>query len=178
MDRNIIVVTGPESSGKSSLCQALSEQLNLHWVPEYARNYLEKKGPQYDWEDLVKMYAGHLSAQEKALYEHPYTPIIFDTDSINYAVWSQRVFGEILELLSRAMQKEKKHIYLVCYPDLAWEKDPFRENPDDRLEIMEEHLEWIEKLERPFAIVKGQKEERLKNALDALQSLGVISSGL
>ena len=35
-----IVVIGPESTGKSSLCKLLAEHYNTLWCPEYAREYL------------------------------------------------------------------------------------------------------------------------------------------
>jgi NadR type nicotinamide-nucleotide adenylyltransferase len=36
-----IVVTGPESTGKTTLAQGLAERLATTWVPEYARAYLD-----------------------------------------------------------------------------------------------------------------------------------------
>ncbi|MDP5043417.1 MAG: ATP-binding protein, partial [Leeuwenhoekiella sp.] len=38
-----IVLFGPESSGKTTLSRALSEYYKTLWVPEYAREYLQKK---------------------------------------------------------------------------------------------------------------------------------------
>ena len=39
-----IVIIGPESTGKSTLCEALAKHYNTNWCPEYARQYLSKKG--------------------------------------------------------------------------------------------------------------------------------------
>lgn len=170
MEPIIIVLTGPESSGKSALCQALSKTLNCPWVSEYAREFLEDKGTDYDYETLIEIYQGHLKKQHLALKNNPKL-ILFDTDSINYKVWSQRVFGKVPEDIEKGMQRESTHHYLICYPDLAWEPDRLRENPHDRKDIFNEHQQLIVELERPFQIVKGQKEERLKNSLAALQRL-------
>jgi nicotinamide riboside kinase len=34
-----IVVIGPESTGKSTLCEKLASHYNTLWVPEFAREY-------------------------------------------------------------------------------------------------------------------------------------------
>ena len=50
-----IVVIGPESTGKSTLCKNLAAHYNTLWVPEYAREYLEKNGTEYTYEDLLTL---------------------------------------------------------------------------------------------------------------------------
>lgn len=171
MEPIMIVVTGPESSGKSALCQALSAHLETTWIPEFARNYLEERGPHYENHDLLEMHKGHSDNIYNAIKASENASLIIDTDSINYAVWEKRVFGKVSNDVLDSLHRQSSHIYLVCYPDLAWEADPLRQNPNDREAIFEEHLAWIKKLGRPYAIVKAQKEERLKNALAALQKL-------
>ena len=39
-----IIVTGPESSGKTTLCKALSKHYKLPFTKEYARKYLADMG--------------------------------------------------------------------------------------------------------------------------------------
>jgi len=171
MDRQVVVITGPESSGKSQLCKDLSEALKVPMVPEYARIYLEKLGPKYDYKSLREIYAGHLSYQAKAMEEETSPLIILDTDSINFVIWSIRAFKQVPPEALEQIKKESHFRYLICKPDLEWEQDPLRENPHDRKEIMNEHQQLIEDLKRPYAFVEGQKKERLSNALDALQSI-------
>lgn len=170
MDRLVVVICGPESSGKTWLCEALSKQLGCIWVPEFARSYLEEKGPDYDWEDFQKIYDGHIGRQ----FGIPKDGLcLFDTDSINFWIWSQRVFNKISPALVGQIPKELHHQYLVCAPDLDWEPDLLRENPHDREEIFEEHLNLLQELKRPYQIVRGSKKERLNNALDALLKLNI-----
>ena len=47
-----IIVTGPESSGKTTLCKEISNQFNIPFTTEYAREYLEKKGVNYNQSEL------------------------------------------------------------------------------------------------------------------------------
>ena len=171
MDRQVVVVTGPESSGKSQLCKDLSKALQVPTVPEYARIYLESVGPDYDYNSLREIYAGHILYQAKALEENRSPLIILDTDSINFIIWSIRAFNRVPTEAMEQLKRESHYRYLICKPDLEWEEDPLRENPHDRVEIMSEHQQLIQDLNRPHAFVEGQKKERLNNALDALQSI-------
>ena len=38
-----IVLYGPESTGKTTLARSLAEHYKTEWVPEFARNYLQRK---------------------------------------------------------------------------------------------------------------------------------------
>ena len=62
-----IVVIGPESTGKSTLCQKLAAHYNTLWVPEYAREYLEKNGVDYTYDDLLTIAKGQIELEEKSL---------------------------------------------------------------------------------------------------------------
>jgi nicotinamide riboside kinase len=55
-----IVIIGPESTGKSTLCQQLAEYYDTVWCPEFAREYLSDKGMDYDFGDLLNIAQGQL----------------------------------------------------------------------------------------------------------------------
>ena len=48
-----IVVLGPESTGKSTLCAALAAHYQTIWTPEYARQFLAEHGTKYSYDDLL-----------------------------------------------------------------------------------------------------------------------------
>ena len=50
-----IAITGPESTGKSELAKGLAEHYHTLWVPEYAREYLNKLGSPYEYEDILRL---------------------------------------------------------------------------------------------------------------------------
>ena len=64
-----IVIIGPESTGKSTLCDQLAQHYKTSWVPEYAREYLEKNGMDYTYENLLTIAKGQLSLEEDAVSE-------------------------------------------------------------------------------------------------------------
>jgi nicotinamide riboside kinase len=169
-----IVVTGPESTGKSMLTAGLAEKLGLPFATEYARSYLEKYGPAYTYELLLDLSREHKAYQQRCVPDT--APLgIFDTDLINYKIWCEVAFGKCHPDIIRAMEAETQHVYLLCYPDLPWEFDPLREHKHERMMLFERHQAEIIRLNRPFAVVRGTGDNRLQNALAALKNAGVIS---
>ncbi|MEP6927599.1 MAG: ATP-binding protein [Ginsengibacter sp.] len=61
------VVLGPESTGKSTLCSQLAEHYNTLWVAEYAREYLEKNGTNYNYDDLLTIAKGQIELEEEGI---------------------------------------------------------------------------------------------------------------
>ena len=165
-----IVITGAESSGKSTLTEHLARTLNLPFALEYARYYLEQHGPDYDLELLSRLSVMHRQYQQREVSST--APLgIFDTDLINYKIWAEVVFGCCPEVIRAGIAEESSHVYLLCKPDLPWEPDSLRENPDDRDQLYQRHLQEIKRLGRPFEIVEGSGERRLANASAAVQRL-------
>lgn len=165
-----IVITGPESSGKSWLTAQLGAHFKAPFALEYARIYLEKHGADYTFDSLEKIIRGHL-AYQKEYVDDASSLAFLDTDLINFKIWEEMVFGKTHGFLEEAIAKEQDHIYLLSYPDLPWEADPLRENPENRLEIFERHKLEIERLGRAYRIVKGEGEERLQKAITCTMEL-------
>ncbi len=167
-----LVITGPESTGKSDLTRWLAEALRLPMALEYARIYLEEREPgyRYAFEDLLTMSRGHLRYQQERV---PLDVVrgIFDTDLINYRIWCDVVYGRCHDEIHAAMERETSHVYLVCAPDIPWEPDPLRTNPHDREMLFDLHVHWIDRLNRPCRIVTGQDDARRQHALELAQEL-------
>jgi nicotinamide riboside kinase len=165
-----IIITGAESSGKSSLTKHLGEVFELPYALEYARYYLEENGPEYDLEQLRIMSRLHLNyQQEKVPISTPCG--IFDTDLINYKIWAEEVFGCCPAEVSTGIEQETSHVYLLCKPDLPWEPDPLRKNQHDTQRLYQRHLDEITRLKRPYELVEGCGRERMDNAEAALRRL-------
>jgi nicotinamide riboside kinase len=61
-----VVVIGPESTGKSTLCSMLAAHYNTIWCHEYAREYLLNNGTDYTYNDLLTIARGQLLLQDEA----------------------------------------------------------------------------------------------------------------
>lgn len=165
-----IVLTGPESTGKSALTAALADALHLPAAQEYARIHLEKHGPSYDYDMLLALHRLHRTYQREQV--PPTVPAgLFDTDLINYKIWCDVVFGQCHPEIIAHMQAETSHVYLLCYPDIPWEPDPLREHPDERLMLFDRHLAEIQSLGRPYVVIRGLGEARVTAARAAVLAL-------
>src|SRR5205823_13471053 len=60
-----IVVIGPESTGKSTLCEQLARYFNTLWCSEYAREYLLDHGKDYIYDDLLAIAKGQLQLEDE-----------------------------------------------------------------------------------------------------------------
>jgi nicotinamide riboside kinase len=170
-----IVVTGPESTGKSSLTRYLAQRFRVPYALEYARAYLEANGPGYDYAQLQRMAREHLAYQ--ADHVPPHAPLgLFDTDLTNYRIWSEELFGACSPELIQTEEAEIHHRYLLCAPDLPWEPDPLREAPDTlrREQLFERHRLELERLKRPYITIRGAGPTRQQNAEAAFRQLTMM----
>ncbi len=162
-----IAFTGPESSGKTTLCEALSNQLNCSWVNEFAREYLENK-KSYDLNDLDFM-AKEQVKQWDAFNNQ--TLILCDTEMLVFKIWSKIKFGRSTETIQQLYETQYFDFYFLCTPDIPWEFDPLRENPDDRLALFEIYLAELTKTNRPFITLSGSLENRITEAKSTIEKI-------
>ncbi len=64
-----IVIIGPESTGKTTLCRQLAAHYKTLWVPEYAREYLVTNGKDYTYDNLLTIAKGQLDLEEKIVHQ-------------------------------------------------------------------------------------------------------------
>ena len=163
-----IIVTGPESSGKTTLCKALSKYYNLPFTKEFAREYLTDLGKNYLQEDLLKIATGQLENEQIIINNQQIS--LHDTDLITLKIWSDYKYGNcnnwILEQIEK--QKVENRFYLLCKPDLKWVYGPLRENPTNRNELLEIYKQELKNLGHKFLIIKG--EDRNEQAIESLST--------
>lgn len=158
-----IVITGPESTGKSAITAHLAVKLALPLAQEYARIYLEEHGASYDFDLLLEMSRLHQQYQiEQVPVAEPLG--LFDTDLINFKIWCEVVYGKCHPEIRATMESETNHVYLLCAPDLEWEFDPLRDSCDNRNELFDLHRNEIERLNRPYIIIRGTGSTRFDAA--------------
>jgi nicotinamide riboside kinase len=164
-----IGVTGPESSGKTTLATELSIVLEGVLVPEYSRMYLGQMGPSYTFEDIIHISRGQVGLENRALHSTN-RPIVSDTSLEVLELWSRERFNRVSKELE-AWRERPVDCYLLCKPDLPWEEDPLRENPFDRDRLFEQYLGMLKAQGKSVHIVSGQADARLQSALNFLKTL-------
>lgn len=162
-----ISITGPESTGKSSLAEQLASHFDTIAVPEIARQYLNDLGRNYTYEDIAIIAKKQL-ANENELALQTGNLLICDTDLLVNKVWSHYKFNKCDPWIEERVISHRYDLYLLCDIDLPWEYDPLREHPDKRKELFAIYRQELTELEVNFRIISGTGETRLKNAINAV----------
>jgi NadR type nicotinamide-nucleotide adenylyltransferase len=167
-----IVVIGPESTGKSSLCTQLAEHYHAPWVPEYARNYLLQHGMDYSFQDLLEIAKGQIELEE-SITKQATDYVFIDTDMHVMKVWCEFVFGDAHPWIISQLKERKYDLYLLCDIDLPWVEDELREYPDigTRAILFKKYHQLMQEQDSPWVIIKGDYEQRLRMAIEAVDSL-------
>lgn len=169
-----IALTGPESTGKTTLSRLLAAHYRTAWAPEYARAYLEERGPQYTLPDLEEIARGQLQAEEAAEQEARRLgrPLVFcDTDLLVIKVWSEHAFGHCPDWILRRIAQQHYDLVLLLNVDLPWEPDPLREHPQHRQYFYDIYQRELRGQLSNFAEISGTPAQRLDEAcfhVDAL----------
>ena len=167
-----IVIIGPESTGKSTLCEALAKHYNTNWCPEYARQYLSENGTDYTYDDLLTIAKGQLLGED-AHVEKARDLLIIDTDMNVMKVWCEYVFNNCHPFILEKINERKYDAYLLCDIDLPWTADQMREYPNEehRKELFTIYKETLINQKTPWGIVSGTGVERTQNAIAFIEKL-------
>ena len=168
-----ILILGPESTGKSTLAEELAKYFGEPWVPEFAREYLEKLGRPYRFEDLAEIGKGQVF-QEDQLAQKANKFLFCDTDLRVIHIWSEHKYGKTDPWVLEEIQRRTYHLILLTNTDLPWEPDPLREHPEPEMRqyFFKRYLELAEKSGFPFMIVTGNQENRLESSVKVIEKLG------
>lgn len=162
-----IALTGPESSGKTTLGIALSDHLEGTFFPEYARTYLENLDREYTQADLDFICEGHLSQFEQSQDEIQ----LVDSDFIVLKVWSEVKYESVSERISSAVEANHFDLHILCVPDIPWEYDPQREHPNQREELFELYKQELIRSKKDFIIVSGSMEDRIRKSCETIAAI-------
>lgn len=162
----VVVVTGVENSGKTTLAKALALELGWPLVAEAARTDDAVVSGRTKIADLQRL----LQAQCDAI-DGRTSSLLLDTGPLVLDLWSQAVFASPLEGVAAAMDKVDMFILCRTLPD--WEPDPLRTLPNlgDRQDLEAQYVARLRALGRPWVDLPMQPTSaRLAAALDAVQS--------
>lgn len=166
-----VVVTGPESTGKSTLTELLAKHYNTVFIPEYAREYVANLNRPYQYDDLEHITKHQVMEVEK--YNSLASKIIFlDTFLIITKVWFDVVYQRVPQWLDDAIKASDIDLYLLCDTDIPWQADGIRENGGEMREyLFGRYIAELEHYGFNYRIVSGLDENRLANAISYVDEL-------
>lgn len=178
-----IVILGPESTGKSTLCRQLATRYQTSWVPEYARTYLHEHGMQYTYDDLLTIARGQLLLEDKYIEElklisanlpaKSIVPLFIDTNMYVMKIWCEFVFNRCHDWILKQIVARQYDHYFLCDADLPWIKDDLREYPDieSRQKLFHMYKDLMINQPVPWTEIGGDYEQRLQIAISAVDDL-------
>ena len=189
-----VAVIGPESTGKSTLCEQLAQHYDTLWCPEYARDYLLTYGMKYTYDDLLAIAKGQVALEEKyvqaaitssqsalagrqAGHSSPlaaHSSLLFiDTDMYVMKVWCEFVFGKCHQYILDQIAERKYDLYFLCNVDLPWTFDPLREYPDlqSRQQLYQIYRIIMMNQPVPWVEISGDSKERFEKAVQSVDAL-------
>lgn len=168
--QEIFACVGPESTGKSTVCNRLASHFNGALVPEFARNYLDKRNGKYSQSDLLNIAEGQLNSEQRVIGLGK-SPIFCDTDILVIKIWHEFKYGEQNSEINELLCRQQPRKYLLTYPDLEWTPDPLRENPNDLLELFQIYESELQYFGAEYRVIKGKNDVRTLNAIEAINQM-------
>lgn len=163
-----IAIVGPESTGKSTIAQAVARNFNTVCVPEFAREYCKNLHNQYTQQDEVNMYYGQIALEDTLIPLAFNNILICDTTILTVKIWCDHLFGDTPQEVKDEIQQRPYDLYLLMDIDLPWEEDPLRDFPEQREHFMEVWKQELNQLNARYAIISGLGVERFENALQSI----------
>lgn len=167
----LVVITGPECTGKSTLSQQLATHYNTVFVPEYARHFIENLCRPYTYEDVLHI-AEVQRSQARELVGKARGVLFLDTYLIITKVWFDVVFGRHPSWIDEELSHDIISLYLLCDTSIPWQADPVRENGGimrEKLYLM--YKDELDKLGCHYSVISGLGQQRLNLAANAVDQL-------
>ncbi len=170
-----VVLFGPESTGKTTLSRQLARHYNTVWVPEYAREYLQdkwnKEQKTCEPKDLLPIAEGQIRLENK-LTKRATNVLVCDTDLLETKVYSEAYYlGYCDPILEKYALSNSYDLYFLTYIDVPWVGDDLRDKPNERERMFTYFKDTLEKYQRNFVTLKGDKKERLATAIAHIDNL-------
>lgn len=163
-----VAILGAESTGKSTLAEALALHYRTVWVPEYLREFVERAGRVPFEEDQFGI-ARTQREREDAAAGGASRLLFCDTTPLMTAIYSRAYWNRVDEQLAALAAVHDYAMTLVAAPDSPWVPDGLMRDSDEVRQMV--HRMVVETLvERriPFVLLGGSLPQRLRQAVELL----------
>lgn len=169
-----VCVLGAESSGTTTLAQALASHYGTVWVPEYGREYADDKmrGEATPWrsEEFVHI-ASVQSRREDEAARSANRLLICDTDALATAIWHERYVGFSSGQVEAIAKMRRCDLYLITDIDIPFVQDGTRDGEHMRAWMHRRFLDGLAAKETPYAVISGSHQQRLQTAVELIDPL-------
>jgi len=167
-----VVVTGSESTGKTTLAARLAADFGLPWVPEASRLHAENVGRDLGAADVELIARAHCAADDRAMGSGA-RAVVFDADLLSTVVYARHYYGSCPPWIEEEALRRRGDLYLLHHPDVPWIGDGVRDqpSPEQRRTIHARFATQLEAAGAPVVDVRGDWGRRYATARAAVERL-------
>lgn len=171
-----VVVTGSESTGKTTLAERLAGHYATAWVPEFSRAYAESLDRPLTRDDVEPIARGQVAGERQAEAKGGRL-LILDTDVLSTLVYGEHYYGHAPEWIAAALREHPADLYLLCDVDVPWTPGPLRDRGHLRGEMHALFADAVRRTGAPAVLIRGNWDERFRAAVAAVDALLAVHTG-
>jgi HTH-type transcriptional regulator, transcriptional repressor of NAD biosynthesis genes len=165
-----IVVTGSESTGKTTLASRLAERFDTVATPEFSRDYAVERRVPLDRHDVEPIAVGQIASEDRWAAHARHGLLVLDTDLFSTVVYAPHYYGMLEPWIERVALERRGALYLLLDIDVPWVADPIRDRGNQRREMHALFRGMLERYALPFVTIGGSWDERLERAVSAVEA--------
>ncbi len=165
-----VAIVGPESTGKTVLAELLADHFQTEWVPEYARDYLDRINRPYTRDDLEIIALEQINMEDR-MEKNADKLLICDTTLLVIKIWSEFKYGDCPEWILDEVKHRYYDMHLLTYIDIPWVQDPQREHPHKRQFLYDLYVRELQQLGIDYIEIRGPLQERLNRSIGEINAL-------
>lgn len=169
----VVVLSGPESAGKSTLCQALAERFNAPLVSEYVREFIEQTQRDTGYADISLIAEQQLARELAARAQQP-DLLLLDTHLLSNKLWSETLFGRSPDWIESALKAQHYDLIGLLSPNaMPWQADGQRCQPllAERQHFHQHLAHWLQQHQQPVLHLEGSWQARYQKLQRAIEQL-------
>lgn len=159
-----VAILGAESTGKSTLAQALAAKYRTEYVAEYGREYYEKHNGVSHVDKLTQIGITQLRLEHAAAF-NARNYLFCDTSVLTTKMYAQLVFKHVPAELA-ALSHDYYDVMILCSPDFPLVQDRTRMNEEMRMKMHRLYMQEFLRFEGIRFQASGSVEERVKQFYD------------
>ncbi|NUU18778.1 AAA family ATPase [Cellulomonas humilata] len=170
-----VVVTGAESTGTTTLADALTAHFGLPTVAEFGREWTVSRpgGPTAPWHtaefDLVAREQARREDDAAAATAVPL--LVCDTDVLTTTVWHERYVGHPSPTVGALAAGRVPDLYLLTGDEIPFVQDDTRDGEHLRHAMQDRFREVLAAQPAPWVELRGTCAERLERAIALVDPL-------
>lgn len=161
-----VCLLGGESTGKSTLAEALARKLDTVHVAEYGRDCWHERGGQLTFDDMRHIAETQIALEQEAA-QQAQRFLVCDTSPLTTLLYSRHLFGRVDPVLEHLAKRPYSHTFL-CAPDFPFVQDGTRATTKFREQQHAWYLEELASRHIPFTLLGGSVPERIAEARQRL----------